>query len=206
MKILLKGLLLDTVIAVIFFTQITGCTTTADRDLLNDPSRYRLFVPRREQIVTNASIPSLEMEHFEFDVQITAEWSNGYQEEIILGRRFESREHYVLLALELNPKQKSEDITLKLLSFGDESVPQPRERSWPPPGSGAGLGPLLAIFILVMAPIWIYKLMKPKSKPFDGCCFVWAASVESGQTIDGESPPGMKLVLPQTKASQLEGR
>jgi hypothetical protein len=147
------------------------------------------------------------MEHFEYDVQITAEWSNGYQEEIILGRRFESREHYVLLALlalELNPKQKSEDITLKLLSFGDESVPQPRERPWPPPGSGAGLGPALVILLPIIAIIWIYKLMQPKSKPFDGCCFVWAASVESGQTIDGESPPGMKLVLPYTKPDQLE--
>jgi hypothetical protein len=120
MKILLNRLLLDSVIAVIVFTQITGCTTTGDQDLLNDPSRYRLFVPTREQIVTNASVPSLKMEHFEYDVQITAEWSNGYKEEIILGRRFEPREHY-LLALELNPKQKPEDITLELLSVGDES-------------------------------------------------------------------------------------
>jgi hypothetical protein len=40
-----KRLLPDAILTVIIFTEITGCATTAELKKLNDPHRYRLFVP-----------------------------------------------------------------------------------------------------------------------------------------------------------------
>ena len=96
------------------FTQITGCATTmgltpAEPEILNDPNRARLFVPSRDQIVTNARNPSVKgWRHFIYNVNGTIEWFNGYQENFNrTGPFYEREQQYVLLAVELNPGRES---------------------------------------------------------------------------------------------------
>jgi hypothetical protein len=56
-------------------------------------------------------------------------------------------------------------------------------------------------------PVWYSMLVyegffRATERPFEGCCFVWIADVKTGETVAGESPAGMKLVLPQAKLDE----
>lgn len=222
MKTTLKQLLLDAILAVLIFTQITGCATMTyeEKEILNDPNRYRVFVPAREQIVTNSLIPSISrLRHYVHNVNGMTKWSNGYQDIFwCLGEFHERQTRYVLLALELNPGEESKDVTLEVTSLGDELVLTPyfestigRDSEWLAEGLARGAAPL---FILLSPFILLAMLIRkgtespgnpetPKStktlaRPFEGCCFVWLADVETGETVAGESPAGAKIVFSES--------
>jgi hypothetical protein len=176
-------------------------------------------VPDSEQIITNARIPPLPgkvsvgfvvnyLFHFPRNVEGTIEWSNGYQQKIDLSWNAENGKQYVLLLVELNPGQESKEVTLKVESLGDELLVRSRER----PLAEQGFG-LVVVFVMgvaeyillipVVLPLFMYHLITQKTQfPFQDCCFVWIADVATGETVAGESPVGMKLVLPQAKLDE----
>jgi hypothetical protein len=215
MNVSLTKLLLDSVIAVIVFTQITGCATTAQLEILNDPGRYRVFAPPSDQIVTNARIPAVTARHFPYgegwfahfsgeeavrrNMDISVEWSNGYRENILWTWKPERGKHYLLLAIELNAGQQEKDANLEIKTLGDELLVSSIEKASWSQTFGQGIAAGLAPLGFLLLPVTLYFLItKVTERPFAGCCFVWIADVETGKTVAGESPPGMKLALPQT--------
>jgi hypothetical protein len=216
MKIVLKPMIIDSIIALIIATQISGCTTAAQREILNDPERYRLFVPSSEQIVTNARIPSVTARHFPYgegwhaepvrrNVDISVEWSNRYQENILWTWKPERGKHYLLLAVELNAGQQATDVNVEVNTRGDELLVSSIEKvSWGQTfgrGIAAGLAPLA--FLLL--PVTLYFVItKVTERPFADCCFAWITDIETGEMVAGESPQGIRLMLPQTKPDQLK--
>jgi hypothetical protein len=135
------------------------------------------------------------------------EWSNDYQEHLWLTWEPERGKNYALLAVELNPAQVTKDVILEIKSLGDELLlTSEGHQWWTEYGRTWLLVPLTPLFVLFL-PFSIYKgLRRGGERPFNSCCFIWIADVGSGKTVAGESPPGMKLVLPQMKTSQLEGQ
>jgi hypothetical protein len=116
---------------------------------------------------------------------------------------------YVLLALELKPGQSSQDVILGINSLGTELALRPAWKDNWGPLLGSALAPAVAPFAILFFPIWFPMLVydgffRAQKRPFDGCCFVWITDVATGETVAGESPPGMMLVLPQMKPDQLE--
>jgi hypothetical protein len=116
-------------------------------------------------MVTNARVPSLSVHHYLGILRARVEWSNGYEESKDRFWNAERGKHYVLLALELNPGQKTEDVTVEIRTSGDElllePLPEPlREprKNWleeffkspggagQPPGGAGGLPFLLSFF------------------------------------------------------------
>jgi hypothetical protein len=133
-----SSLLLDAIIAVIIFTQMIGCTTTSDPEILkilNDPGRYRVLAPTSEQIVTKARVPSLSVHHYLGILRARVEWSNGYEESKDRFWNAERGKRYIFLALELNPEQKSEEITVEIRTLGDELPLEPLPESLREPRS-----------------------------------------------------------------------
>lgn len=218
MNIIFKRLAIDMVFALIIFTQITGCATTSPEVLAiqNDPDRYRVFVPSREQIVTNAKIPSISAEHFDLDhinhLRAEIEWVNGYGEIIHRYWTAERGNTYALLALELHPGQKPEAVTLEVTSLGEELLltappasPSPR-LGWedlfgPGPHSGAGGAGLIGFALLLSPFILAYRLLRPEppGRPDRDSVFVWIADVTTGKTVVGTSPPGARIIFPGSK-------
>lgn len=216
-----KQLLLDLVISVIIFTQFTGCATSAGQ-ILNDTRPYQLFAPTGEQVVSNARIPSLRpwglstgargshsphapIQLFQegrlyVDAHIT--WSNGYLEEWIKDWEPERGKQYALFALELNPAQTSRDVSLQVESLGDELPAFTGERRmWREVGVLYTMIVLLPLYALA-APFMLYRQLTAGSeKPFDDCCFVWIAAIDTGETVAGTSPENAKLVLPKALES-----
>ena len=211
MKTTLRQLLVDAILAMIIFTQITGCATTYDREalqeLLNEPNRYRLFVPTKEQIATNARIPPLSVKHFPHAANVTVEWSNGFKETVELTlTAAEQGKHYAILAVELNPDQQSKDVTLEVKYLGDELLPSLRYqriegggRGWP-----AEVGAALWFFLW---PLVLYGYIAKATevvteRPFVDCCFVWAANAETGETLEWASrpPESAKVIFPSSKS------
>jgi hypothetical protein len=47
---------------------------------------------------------------------------------------------------------------------------------------------------------------RAQTPPFEGCCFVWIADLETGETVGGEAPEGITLVLPEPERSQHQPR
>jgi hypothetical protein len=115
-----------------------------------------------------------------------------------------------LLALELLPGQIPQDVVFKVNSLGEELNVAPVSQLGQVAGAGiaAGLGPFAAV---ILFPIWFPMLVydgffRAQTPPFEGCCFVWIADLETGETVGGEAPEGITLVLPEPERSQHQPR
>jgi hypothetical protein len=202
-------MLLESSLAVMIFMQIAACATTA-RQVDNPgyyPGHYRLFFPTSEHIVTNGRIPSLfvweadRVTHFFGYLKGNTKWSNGYRETWAMAWQPIAGKQYALVSVELNPEQKSEDVTLEVKSLGDEmAITLEREVSaWDKPlqgGIAQGLAPIAVLTMTIWFSMLTYDaFFRATERPFDGCCFVWIADVETGETVSGQSPEGVTLLF-----------
>ena len=113
-------------------------------------------------------------------IEVPATWSNKFEDRTTLEFDALRGRKYVVLIYELAPGQSKAGIEIRPRTFGESLMAN----------NDLGNSTLGAIVLLVALPFIISDLSKapPKSRPFDGCCFVWIQDEETGQVVAGASP------------------
>ncbi|MDP2847180.1 MAG: hypothetical protein Q8O35_03180 [Humidesulfovibrio sp.] len=116
-------------------------------------------------------------------LRTSVSWSNGYTEIMDLNLLVIENERYVIYAVERSAKQKPTDIQIRPKTT--------REKLWNESTEAFfwGFGPFWFPFTLARGAADAAQNQQVSDRPFDGCCFIWAAEANSGRIVAGSPPP-----------------
>ena len=188
------GIGLSLLVSTLIVAQIAGCASVHEE-------RPNVLIADSHYFRTNATIPvehkftvvdqdraqapgMLRLPVGLHTIQVSVIWSNGYKEAADVAFEVIANERYVFYAVERGVTQDPSSIIIRPKTaqeqLGDDAVES---------------------FLWGFAPFWFpfsvtdalrRQRLSAAGRPFETCCFVWVAEVQTGRIVAGQPPSGSK--------------